>query len=224
MGLTQWMDLIVANPVLMLVFGVFVVLAASWLAGRRQMQERGRQFLAQIDDSTVAHAAIDAPVSAGGFIATLLPAPEPYDHCSVRYQTSADLNPFVWLTQLIAPAPEHLVIHATLPSPPGSELVWDRGQSPPTALGLHPGRELWSRRRLDTVDAEYATRGDITNGVQHVFAELQSRFGPFLRRIIVSAESEPHIIVILSTERFDPVQTPVLIALVRSLGRAATIE
>jgi len=249
MDLTQWIEqvelsLSSANPsptdlILALVGGVGVVLLASWIAGRAQMLKRSRLFLVHLNDSTAAHTELDQAASPGGFATTLLPAPEPYDFCFVRYRTRAEFNPLAWLLQLIAPAPENLEIRAMLPEPPGSELVWIRGQLPATALGLHPSRDLWTLHRLDIVDAKYATRGDATNAVQHTFGELQNRFGPFLNHIVVRADvaytettqaaiidgtAEPHITVSLSTARLDPAQTPVLVALVRSLGRAAQID
>jgi hypothetical protein len=249
MDLTQWIDQVAlslssANPstadlILALVVCVGIVLLASWIAGRAQMLKRSRLFLVNLDDSTAAHTELDRPASAGGFATTLLPAPEPYDFCFVRYRTRAEFNPLAWLLQLIAPAPELLEIRAMLPAPPGSELVWIRGQLPATALGLHPSRDLWTLHRLDIVDAEYATRGDATNAVQHAFGELQNRFGPFLNHIVVRADVaytrttqaelvdgtvEPHITVSLSTARLDPGQTQILMALVRSLGRAAQID
>ncbi len=249
MDLTQWIDQVATyfrtlNPrPADLVLGVFVciglLLLASWVAGRAQLRRRSERFLTYLDDSTAADAEIAKPLSSGGFETTLRPAPEPFDFCFVRYRTRAKFNPLAWLLQLIAPSPEQLEIRAMLPSPPGSELVWIRGQLPPTALGLHPSRDLWTRHRLDTVDAEYSTRGDATNAVQHAFSELQNRFGPFLVHIVVRADvaytettqsellagvAEPHVTVTLSTARLDPAQTPVLIALVRSLGRAARID
>ncbi len=249
MDLTQWIDRIATyfsalNPrPADLVLAVFVciglLLLASWVAGRAQMRKRSELILTYLDDSTAADAEIEKPLSSGGFETTLRPAPEPFDFCLVRYRTRAQFNPLAWLLQLIAPSPEHFEIRAMLPSPPGSELVWIRGQLPATALGLYPSRDLWTLRRLDIVDTEYATRGDATNAVQHAFGELQNRFGPFLVHIVVRADipytettqselldgiAEPHVTVALSTARLDPAQTPILIALVRNLGRAARID
>jgi hypothetical protein len=249
MDLNRWIDQIIADlspaslrPIDLLwatMIGVGILLLASWVAGNVQMLRRSRQFLTYLDDSTAADATIERPISSGGFETKLCPAPEPFDFCFVRYQTRAKFNPLAWLLQLIAPSPERLEIRAMLPSSPGSELVWIRGQLPATALGLHPSRDLWTLHRLDTVDAAYATRGDATNAVQHVFAELQNRYGPFLVYIVVRADvaytettqaeimngrAQPHVTVALSTARLDPAQTPILIALIRSLGQAARID
>lgn len=244
MDLTLWGEQIAMNPAPVLAVAIGAIVLASWMAGREQMLRRSRLFLVQFDDSTASSAEVARPASAAGFAITLRPAPDPFDYCSVRYRTSAQFNPVAWLLQLVAPAPEQLVIRAMLPSAPGSELVWIRGQLTGAALGLYPSRELWTRHRLDTVDAEYVTRGDATNAVRFVFGELQNRFGPFLTHIVVRADvasaetsdatalyaavtdgsAEPHITVTLNTARLDPNQTAVLVALVRSLGRAAIID
>ena len=242
MDLTQWLDLIARIPRigrLAVRRLVIVCLAASWVAGRRRCSSGDEQFLVPTRrQHSRPMPTLEAPVSAGGFVTTLLPAPEPFDYCSVRYRTRAEFNPFAWLTQLIAPAPEHLVLRAMLPCAARLRACLDSrtdavhsARSAPRAVSFGPVIALI------IVDAEYATRGDTTNGVQHAFGELQNRFGPFLstswsvpmclwRSHMLSRKgvAEPHITVTLSTARFDPAQTPVLIALIRSLGRAATID
>ena len=106
---------------------------------------------------------------------------------------------------------------------PSAELIWIRGRTPATALGRLPGSGLWTLRRLDFVDAEYVTRGDNTNGVQHVFGELMNRYDPFLSSIVVDAGADPHLNVTLDAARFDPAQVPTLMSLVQRLGRAALL-
>lgn len=227
MNWTTWTNLTAANPAMvvisLVICGAGILLVASWAAGRRRWQRRSRRFFDQLEESTASHALPHSAPSAAGFDASLEPAPDPFAQCSIRYRTHAAYNPLAWPLQLISPPPERLVIQADLPSPPASALIWTRGRAPAVALGRGQPTNLWTLHRLDFVDAEYATHGELTNGIQHIFSELQTRYGPFLLQVTVSADGQPHLRLSLASARLDPAGIPMLLALVQGLGRAARI-
>lgn len=202
----------------------FVILfAVSWVIGRHHFTVRGRQFIHEFEHSTISHAVLNAGPAPGGFGLHLDPAPDPFSQCRIRYRTSAALNPLAWTLQLLSPLPEYLTIEAELPLAPAAELVWHHDRVPAAALGRSEDSTLWILRRLDFANAEYVTRGPLTNGVQHIFGDLHTRFNPFLMHVVVTADVKPNLTIVLNTARFDPAQAPKLLALFLAMGRAARI-
>ena len=221
--LPPWVPTTPMTLLWLVVVALLLLFAMSWVLSRRHYFERGQQLINEFEDSTISHAVVHSGPMPAGFELDLEPAPDPFNTCRIRYRTSAAYNPLAWSLQLLSPPPERLTIEANLPSAPMAELIWHHDREPAAALGRSVDSTLWILRRLDFAGAEYVTRGPLTNGVQHVFSELQTRFNPFLLHIVVTADIEPHLTIVLDTARFDPAQAPRLLALVLAMGRSARI-
>ena len=216
-------ELIRSNIFLLAMAGIGLLLLLIWLLGRRHYRACSLLFIRHLEESSAPDAVARVTPTAAGFEADLEPAPDPFARCRVTYRTNAEFNLLAWPLQLLAPSLERLTVQAVLPSAPSANLVWNRGRTPATALGRGEASELWKLHRLDFVEAEYATRGVFTNGVEHFFAELQTRFGPFLGEVYVDADAEPHLSVTINTARFDPAQLHTVLALVQGLGRSSLL-
>ncbi|MFZ1767815.1 MAG: hypothetical protein WAU00_01385, partial [Caldilinea sp.] len=117
---------------------------------------------------------------------------------------------------------DELIIRGRLPDRPAAELLWARGRIPARALARRERVSLWVQRRSDLIDSEYAVRGADTAALEHVFIDLQARFGPLLHSVNVVADREDvHIELIMRGAALRASEAPGLVATIRSLGRAA---
>ena len=198
-----------------------LLLVLALLAARLQARRRGQSVLAGLHESVRGRVTLLRGPDAGGFVASVQPAPEPFLHFVVDFRaaeaydlTGQLLNPFTHHA-------ERLIFVAKLPTRPAAEIIWQEGQIPARALGQRERSSLWVQRRLDFVNAEYAVRGTNTGAIEHVFLDLQTRFRPFLYKIGVQADADPECTVVLRLARFNLKELPALVTSLRGLGRAA---
>jgi hypothetical protein len=158
---------------------------------------------------------------AGGFVGSLQPPPEPFQHFVADYRFAAAFDLVGQLLNPLTHRAERLVFVAKLPSRPAAEIIWQESQAPGRALAQRERSHLWVLRRLDIINAEYAVRGANTGAIEHVFLDLQTRFRPFLVKISVQADADPECTIVLRLSRFDLRDLPALVTSLRSLGRAA---
>jgi hypothetical protein len=160
-------------------------------------------------------------VGKGGFSARIEPAPEPFTHFSVTYRPAAGID---LLERLLRPArQDRLEIHGVLAHRPCQELQWRRGELPGRAVGKTPGAALWTIRRLDIIQSDYATRGPNTGALIHVFSDMESRFEPLLYEFSILAEDEPQLFCAMRGGSLNPEKIPSLVTLLRAAGRAALL-
>jgi hypothetical protein len=92
---------------------------------------------------------------------------------------------------------------------------------PAHALARRERVSLWVQRRSDLLASEYAMRGADTTALEHVFVDLQARFGALLQRVSVVADREDaHVEIVLHGAGLRATEAAALIATVRALGRA----
>ena len=197
--------------------------ATGFVLDQVQAGQRSRRLLAALNDSARGVPQASHGPGRRGFLADIQPPPEPFDRVTVEHRIRQPLNPWAWLFPATVARREFLLIRATLPTPPRQELIWLRHGTPATALGLEPGSGLWTLHNMDFIAGEYASRGDNTTGVRHGLSELQTRLGPWLDEVTVwhdPAHAE-NVRLIVRTAPLTMADVPILINLVRSLGRAA---
>ena len=64
-------------------------------------------------------------------------------------------------------------------------------------------------------------RGSNTAAVEHVFLDLQTRFGQALRLVRIYGDEEPDFEVVFRSGRLDGREMPALVTTLRALGRGA---
>ena len=207
--------------VLVTALAVVLLLVIAAVAARRQALRRSQALVAALAASVRGRVDCARGPGAGGFLAALLPAPEPFVDFRCEYRSAATSNPLDWLGGRGA----RLVLRGVVGQRPAAELIWQRGRVAAQALGGHSGSRsrttLWERRRLDIVDAEFLVRGADTGAVERVFLDLQARFGTHLLLVSVRADEPVTLVVALRTAGFPAEDVPALVATVRALGRAA---
>ena len=213
-GASVGSTLLLAGVALLLL--IWLLVLAQWLAGRRT-----REIANALDDSVRGHLAETAPQRATHLAVAFDSPPDPFAALAVEF-TMGGGAPLAALVALLTRR-QLLCLHATLPSAPASQLVWDAVLPTDRATGRGPETKLWVTHRLVYGPGEYAVRGDNTASLEHAFGELQARFGPFLRAVMVQATAEPHITVQMHVARLNREDIPALISALRALGRAARI-
>lgn len=199
---------------------VILLLIIAAVAARRQALHRSQALVAALTASVRGQVVCTQGPDAGGFLASLQPAPEPFVDFRCEYRSSATANPANWLGGRGA----RLTLRGTVSQRPTAELLWQRSRVPAQALS-RPGEgrsrtTLWVLRRLDIVDAEFVVRGADTGAVERVFLDLQARFGAHLLQVAVRADEPVSLAVSLRTSGFPAEEIPALVATVRALGRA----
>ncbi len=207
------------NPTTVAVLGALLVLILAILSALVRARRRSRDLMAALGDSARGQVVLLQPMGLWGFEAAIQPAPEPFRHFVVRYRAAPAL--LTWLLRPILPGANQLTFQASLNTRPAGELLWIRGQVPSRALGKGTELGLWVQHRLDISGSEYATRGPNPGALQHVFLDLQTRFGPILRKVSIQADTTPEMEVVVRTRGLNPEQIPALVATLRAAGRAA---
>ena len=200
---------------------VLSLLLIAWIAARVQTARRSRALALALDDSTRGRVMLQRGPGAAGVAGLIEPVPDPYVSLAVNYRAASALDPVTWLGRLAQRPDDRLVFEGRLPERPVAELVWQEGRIPAYATARRERSTLWVPRRADVVDAEYAVRGVDTGAIEHVFVDLQARFRPFLQEVIVLAEQEPEVRVVLRLAGLNLREIPPLVASLRTLGRAA---
>ena len=174
------MNLLTDRFLLATLVAVALLVAIAAVAARRQALRRSDALVAALAASVRGRVACAQGPAAGGFLATLQPAPEPFVDFRCEYRSAATPNPLDWLGGRSA----RLRLLGVVDQRPAAELIWQRGRVAAQALGGHSGSRsrttLWELRRLDIVDAEFLVRGADTGAVERVFLDLQARFGTHL--------------------------------------------
>ncbi len=201
-----------------------LLLVFSWLAAASQNLRRSRAMLAILNDSTRGVVSLQRGPDFQGFFTKITPAPEPFTQFIITYHAASNLNVLGVLLRLFTRYADRMVIHGKLIARPGAELIWLRGRIPSRALGHDRGAMLWVQRRLDFVNAEYATRGVNPGALAHVFADLYTRFGPWLYKFSVQADDAPEMEIVLTTHGLNPEELAALVTTLRAAGRAAMLR
>lgn len=201
---------------------VGVVLVAIWLSTAIYYAQRGHTIAARLHDSARGEVVFGRTPGPRGFFAQLEPAPEPYWRFSIAYHTTP--NPLEWLIRRVAQRQARLVIQGQLRERPQAELLWVRGRVPARALSRSRNPALWVQRRMDYMPYEYATRGVNTGALVHAFTDLQTRFGPFLDKVAIQADSNPEIEIVVRATGLNLEELPALITTVRAIGRATLLK
>lgn len=194
---------------------------ASWLAGRLRKRRRGQVILAALAGVTQGRVEFRRGPGAWGFVAAVVPPPEPFQKFSVSFRAMSILDPVDCLRRLTGAPSSRLHVWAILQTPPQAELVWERGRTPGRALGRGPGRTMWELHRLDVGRAEYATRGLNSAALRRTFLDLYARYSPMLQRVIVQREGAPQFEVVLAGDALDVREVSALLTTLRAAGRAA---
>lgn len=203
---------------------VGLLLVFSWLAAAYQNLRRSRAMLATLNDSTRGVVSLQRGPNFQGFFTKIMPAPEPFSQFIITYHAASNLNLLGVLLRPITRYADRMVIHGKLLARPGAELIWMRGKIPSRALGHSRGATLWVQGHLDFVNAEYATRGVNPGALTHAFADLQTRFGPWLYKFSVQADDVPEMEIVLTTRRLNPEELSALVTTLRAAGRAALLR
>jgi hypothetical protein len=201
---------------------VLALLIIAWLAARVQTGRRNQGLAQGFADSTRSRLIFARSPAAGGFIARFEPAPEPYTQLELLYRGGATVDPIGLLMRAATGRRDELVVRGLLLDRPAAELLWARGRIPARALARRARVSLWVQRRSDLIASEYAVRGVDTTALEHVFVDLQARFGALLHSVSVVADREDvHVEIVLRGADLRAAETPGLVATLRSLGRAA---
>jgi hypothetical protein len=187
----------------------------SWIAAQLHRHRKSRAIFRSLHDSTRSKA-----VARRGFVAELLPAPEPFRCLQVHYSASSPIDLPGWILRLFGRR-SRFVLTGELLSTPVSEVVWARGKTPARALGKSPGKLLWVNHRLDFLNTEYATRGVNTAAMRHAFTDMQTRFGHLLLYCRIQRGERVECEIILRSPGLDANDVAPLITTIRALGRAA---
>lgn len=203
----------------------FVALAAllliAWIAARLQTGRRNQSLAQGFADSTRSRLVFARPPAPGGFDARFEPAPDPFAHLALLYRGGTTVDPIGLLARAVRGG-DALIVRGLLHERPAAELLWERGRVPDRALARRARVSLWMQRRSDLIASEYAVRGADTTALEHVFVDMQARFGALLQRVSVVADREDvHVEIVLQGAGLRATEAAALIATVRSLGRAA---
>lgn len=203
----------------------FVALVAlliiAWIAARLQTGRRNQGLAQGFADSTRNRLVFARAPAPGGFDARFEPAPDPFAHLTLLYRGGTTVDPIGLLARAVRGG-DALIVRGLLHERPAAELLWARGQIPDRALARRARVSLWVQRRSDLIASEYAVRGADTTALEHVFVDLQARFGALLQQVSVVADREDvHVEVVLHGAGLRATEAAALIATLRSLGRAA---
>ncbi|HAJ37589.1 MAG TPA: hypothetical protein DCL15_18125 [Chloroflexi bacterium] len=197
------------------------LLLIAWMAARLQTGRRNQGLAQAFADSTRSRLVFVRPPAAGGFDARFEPAPEPFEHLSLVYRGGTTVDPIGLLLRALR-GNDVLIVRGLLHTRPAAELIWARGRIPDRALARRARVSLWVQRRSDLIASEYAVRGADTTALEHVFVDLQARFGALLQRVSVIADREDvHVEIVLHGAGLRATEAAALIATVRAVGRAA---
>lgn len=197
------------------------LLVIAWAAARLQTGRRNQGLAQAFADSARSRLIFGRPPTVGGFDACFDLAPEPFAHLSLVYRGGGTVDPIGLLVRILRGS-DVLVVRGLLHTRPAAELLWTRGQIPDRALARRARVSLWVQRRSDLIAREYAVRGADTTALEHVFVDLQARFGALLQRVSVVADREDvHVEIVLHGAGLRSTEAAALITTVRSLGRAA---
>lgn len=205
-------------------FGIGTLLLFGWLAGASQNLRRSRAFLVSFNDSTRGVVSLHWGPNFRGFFAKIQPAPEPFSQFIITYHAVSNLNVLGLLFRPLTRQMDRMIIHGKLTGYPSAELIWVRGQVPSHALGHGRGATLWVQHHLDFMNCEYATRGINPSGLVHVFADLQARFGPWLRKVSIQGDDTPEMEIVINTARLNAEEMSALVTTLRAAGRAALLR
>jgi hypothetical protein len=200
---------------------LLALLLLAWLAARLQTMRRSQALATALGDSVRGRVKMLRGPGAAGLAAVVGPAPEPYVQFTVDYRAASPLDPLNWPRRFAGQQGDHVVFAGRLATRPVAELVWQEGRIPAFATARRDRTTLWVPRRADVVNAEYAVRGVDTGAIEHVFVDLQARFRPFLQEVIILAEQEMEMRVVLRLAGLNLSEIPPLVASLRMLGRAA---
>ena len=212
-GIAPWMA--VTGGALLL---VVVVLTLAHIVVRGRMHA----VIGALDDSARGRVLATGKVSAVRQSVAFNPAPAPFVKLTVDFSMAGGMPPGALGSLLFRR--QELAFFATLPGRPQAELVWDAGHAPDLALGRAAGNLLWVDHNMLYGAGEYALRGMNTAALEHAFNDMQSRFGPLLRVVRVSADGPPHMTVLLSASRLNCEEIPALVTALCALGRAALVR
>lgn len=198
---------------------LLALLIIAWIAARLQTGRRNQSLAQGFADSTRSRLIFARPPTPGGFNAHFEPAPEPFAHLTLLYRGGTTVDPIGLLARALRGSDE-LTVRGLLHERPAAELSWARGHIPARALARRERVSLWVQRRSDLLASEYAVRGADTTALEHVFVDLQARFGALLQRVSVVADREDaHIEIVLHGAGLRATEAAALIATVRALGR-----
>jgi len=201
---------------------LLALLIIAWLAARNQTGRRNQGLAQGFADSTRSQLRFERTPTAGGFVASFEPAPAPFVQLQLFYRGGATIDPIGLLVRTVTGRRDELSLRGLLHERPAAELLWARGRIPARALARREHASLWMQRRSDLIDSEYAVRGVDTAALEHVFVDLQARFGALLHSVSVVADREEmHVEIVLRGADLRAAEAPGLIATLRSLGRAA---
>jgi hypothetical protein len=194
---------------------LLALLVIGFVGGRIQRRRRSRDLALGLGDSTRGVLIYSAGPGSPGFTAEIQPSPDPFAKFSIEHRGGS--NPFfAW-----AGNRESLRFRAKLQARPVAELLWVRGKLPPVTSSLGMRVSMWVQRRLDYLNVDYAVRGSNTAAVEHVFLDLQTRFGQALRLVRIYGDEEPDFEVVIRSGRLDGREMPALVTTLRALGRGA---
>lgn len=231
MNLNTLVDIRILIPVIFSALYSLLWAVAAWRNIRL-----GHFLWKALDDSTSSLAEIERSPGVDGFIATLEPAPEPFQTLEVRYRPASALNPLLLLPALRTGS-ESMIIRGRLGAAPTAMLVWARVQPPGLRRTIIRDARFWQVRYFDVFDTHYAVRGSDTEAIENVFRSLQARFGPLLHSIHLLRPStgespfpasawgseEDDLVLVLHTSHMAIYEMPPLMAAVRALARAAVL-
>lgn len=200
------------------VFGMIAVVAevVAWL--------RRNELLRALDDSTRGRLIVEHRRGWYGARARINPVPEPFASLTIECDTSGPGGRQGLLRGLLGIRRQRLALYGSLARRPAAELIWERGRTPDRALGTNPESGLWMAHRLEYLSGAYAVHGTNTAALEHAFVDLQARFGPYLQRAVLQANTSPQFVIVLVVNGMNREDVPALISTVRSLTRAALIE
>ena len=207
---------------LVTIASILTLLVIAWIAARVQTGRRNQGLAQGFADSTRHALRFERGPAANGFVARFDPAPDPFVRLVLRYRSGATVDPLGLLMRAFVGRGDELVIHGLLPDRPAAELDWERGRIPERALARRARVSLWVQRRSDFIESEFAVRGVDTTALEHVFVDLQARFGVLLHSVSVVADRQDlHMEIVMRGAALRASEAPGLIATIRSLGRAA---
>lgn len=201
---------------------LLVLLGGGWLATTVQSRRHNQGMTEHFATGLRSRMVLAQTVSSRGFVAHLVPPPEPFHQIEVRCRTVAAIDPIGLFFYWVRGQDDHLTVRGQLRERPVAELLWERGRIPERALTGRAHTTLWQRRYSELLASEYAVRGADTGAIEHVFVDLQARFGGLLRRVSLVADREEwQLEVVLKSSELRTADTPALMITLCSLARAA---
>ena len=214
-------DLPASQFLLATVIALSLLLLIGWVAATVQTTRRSRALVAALSESSRGRVVLRRGLGAGGFSAAIEPPPEPFLQFTIDYRAASNLNIIALVLRPFTRGGDRLLLAGKLPTHAAAEIFWRRGGVPYHALARRARTTLWVQKRLDVIDAEFAVRGINTGAIEHVFVDLQARFGALLYQVSVQADDDPELRVLLATTRLEMHDVPALVTSLRALGRAA---